>query len=280
MPEPGVYLDVPDVDYHADPALSSTQVRNLLPPSSTPAHFRWLADHGRPPTREFDIGHAVHRAVTGVGAPWVVPITPEGRPYEKWQTNDAKAQVAAARAAGSVPLKAAEVETVLEMLAALRAHPLAGPLLDLQTGQVATEVSLWWCDEPTGVDCRARFDILRRFPNGQVLAVDLKSCDDASLRGFTKTVWSDSRRYDQQEAWYRSGAAALDDPVSDFWFVLQEKAPPYAVGVYRIDVDALAAAHERNHRAVALYAECMASGVWPGYPAEVVTVSAPRWASW
>lgn len=64
--EPGVYDDMPEHVYLADPvpggSLSFSGAKALLPPSC-PALYRHQRDHGRPPKPAFDFGHAVHSMV-------------------------------------------------------------------------------------------------------------------------------------------------------------------------------------------------------------------------
>lgn len=273
---PGLYLGVPDDVYHSDTgAVSSTGLRRLLPPY-TPDHFRHEQVNGQKAKAEFDFGHAAHLYALGVGARIVIPADPgTGEPFELWNTKECKAQVARAREAGHVPLKRREDDKARAMISVLREHPTAGPLFDLE-GEAESEASLWWIDPGTGVWCRARFDVLRRLPSGRLLGVDYKTCDDASPTGFAKSVGS--WRYDQQEAHYCAGAAVLGEPC-EFLFVAQEKAPPYRVGVYRLDDEWAAIGHDRNRRALEVYAECLASGRWPGYSPEVVTAAAPRWVT-
>jgi hypothetical protein len=62
-----------------------------------------------------------------------------------------------------------------------------------------------------------------------------------------------------------------------FLFVVQEKQPPYLVNVIELATPWLQMAAERNRRAREIYAECTASGVWPGYKADVAMASAPDW---
>jgi hypothetical protein len=272
---PGVYLGITEADYHSDDALSSTMIRKITPPS-TPAHLRYHLDHPERRRPSYELGAAVHHAILGHGAPWVIPTDATGTAYPEWRSKDAREQVAAARAAGSVPLKPTDADQVTAMVAALRDHDLAGRLLDLDRGDVASEMSLWWTDPASGLGCRARFDLLRLLPDGRVLAVDYKTAEDAGPGAFARCV----RRYgyDQQEAWYRAGAVQVGEPVTEFWFIAQEKCPPYAVACYRIDEDSLARADEWNRAAVDLYADCVASGIWPGYTPDVITVTVPVWA--
>ena len=276
---PGVYLDVPDDVYHSDTgAVSSTGLRKLLPPS-TPAHFRHYIDHGQAPKAAYDLGHAVHREILGEGADIAVPSDGDDVPFEEWRTKEAKAEVARIRAAGQVPVKADAMDRVRAMTTAVREHETAGPLMDRgRVPDAQAELSMWWQDPGTGVWCRSRFDLLTRDADGRLIGVDVKSTDDASPYAFAKSVGS--YRYDQQAAHYLAGCAVLDPgtPVG-FVFVAVEKEPPYGVGLYELRDDDLAAAHERNGRALRVYAECVASGVWPSYSVEVEPLDLPRWVT-
>jgi len=60
----GIVLDLPESQYHSRPELSSTEARRLL---DSPAKFKWAQTHPQAPKAEFDLGHAVHEKVLGVG---------------------------------------------------------------------------------------------------------------------------------------------------------------------------------------------------------------------
>lgn len=59
-----------------------------------------------------------------------------------------------------------------------------------------------------------------------------------------------------------------------------EKAAPYLVGVFELDDEFAQIGYEDAKRARELYAECVATGTWPGYPVEVQSVQAPAWLRW
>lgn len=268
---PRLVPDLPEDRYHADPALSSSGARTIL---RSPARFAYEREHGRPDTKAFDEGHAAHALVLGVGRGITVPLDENGQPYERWQTNRSKEIVADARAQGLIPLKQSEADVVHGMAAALRDHPAAARLLAPGTGRA--EVSGWWVDERTGVDCRVRFDWLHWTGTAWV-AVDYKTTDDASADGFARSVakWG----YHQQDTWYRDAAAALGLGDIPFVFIVQEKKPPYLVGAYELDDDALATGWRANRAALALFADCTRTGRWPGYPDQITRIGLPRWAT-
>lgn len=261
---PGTY-DISADEYHADPveggSLSSTGARTIL---DSPARFRWQQQYPSPSTKAFDLGHAAHRLVLGAG-PELVRID-----ATVWNTKAVKEEVAAVRAAGAVPLKPDEHDAVHCMAAAIRAHPLARRLFD-PAGGIPEQV-LVWCDTETAVYRRAMLDWRR----GRVI-VDYKTTVSASPAAFSKSVANFG--YHQQDPYYRDGVTALglaEDPA--FLFVVQEKEPPYLVAVYDLDDEALRIGRDRNRLALERYRDCTASGIWPGYSADITTVALPRWA--
>lgn len=149
---------------------------------------------------------------------------------------------------------------------------------------------------------------------GNNMVVDLKTTDDASLEGFSKSIanW----RYDVQHPYYLDGlreaiaqsggqipeaavigAAELsaywvDKETGvlcrcrpDFWrgepkhfiFIAVEKKPPYAVGVYKLDEESVDLGRAQYRTDLRVYAECKANDNWPGYGDKIQTISVPGW---
>lgn len=274
--EPGVY-DIPDTAYHADPvpggSLSSTGARKLLAPSC-PAKYRWEHDHADEvaSNSNFDFGHAAHLHVLGAGPQLAVVDA------DNWRTKAAQEQQKEARAAGAVPVLAAEYATVQAMAAALRQHPIAGPLFAPGTGW--PETTLVWRDDPTGIMRRARLDWLPKHRPGQRLIVpDYKTCHTADLDGLSKAVAQFG--YHQQAAWYLDGIRALGLDGGEgaaFLFVAQEKTAPYIVTVLELDETALRVGQIRNRRALQVYAHCTEHNTWPAYHDGIALVGLPPWA--
>ena len=112
--EPGLY-DIPAELYHRDPvpggSLSSTGAKKLA--SSCPAKFKYWLDNPEPPKKTLDLGTAAHRLVLDDGPELVLVDA------ARWDTNAIKAEVAAIRAEGNIPLKRPELEQVHAMAAAM-----------------------------------------------------------------------------------------------------------------------------------------------------------------
>lgn len=268
--EPGVYNLPPEV-YHADPApvpsLSSTGARRLLPPSC-PAKFAYEREHGSPTKRELDLGKAAHHLVLGVG-PELVTIN-----ADNYRTNAAQAKRDEAHATGAVPLLAHELEQVQQMAAAIRAHPTAAGLL----GQGRPEQALFWVDQATGVWCRALLDWLPSSTTGRPMWLpEYKTTHTAAPERLDKLVLD--RGYHIQAAWNIEAVKALGLAHEVEWYwIWQEKTPPYLVTVGPIRDIALRIGTEEVRRAIDLYARCTTTGRWPGYgDDELVPVGLPGW---
>lgn len=267
---PVIRDDLTAEQYHADTeSISSSGLRALLAPGC-PAQFKYDRDNPQPPKREFDLGHAAHRLVLGVGEE-LEPLD-----FDNYLTKAAKQARDEARDAGAVPLLTHEWEQVQAMADAIRQHPIAGPLFTPGTGRA--ELSIYWTDRATGVRCRVRPDWLKEMP-GLALAVDYKTCRDANPEAVSRAIRD--RSYHQQDALYTDGVwAALDPQDVRFVFVFQSKIPPYLITVRELDDQSRDIGRARNERALRLYADCEATGIWPdwtGPVTEIPQVSLPSW---
>jgi len=264
-PTPGLHLGIPELEYHALPGLSSTGIKNML---QSPAHYDWSRTHRRERVA-FDVGHAAHAKILGVGLGVVAypdeHLTPSGNVSTKAATEAwAKDQ----RAAGLVPVAPDQIAAVDAMAEKVAAHPIAGPLF---TGG-APEVSLFWDDPVTGVACKGRIDYL----HGEPVAVDLKTARTADPRRFGSTAAGYG--YAEQAMHYLAGLAATrGDTDARFFQVLVETEAPHHVAVVELDETFRFLAETRVRRAIDLYAECVESGEWPSYPAIIHSVAPPTW---
>lgn len=267
-----IVQDLSDAEYHARPELSSTGVRLLLPEyKGSPRKFQWARTHSRT-SRAFDVGHAAHAKVLGVGAGIVVypveHLTPSGNVSTKAATVVWEAE---ARKAGLTPVTQDEAARVDAMAEAVLNHEVARPFLEVAVNR---EVSVF--AEVDGIPVRARFDGLSDETRSGVFAVELKTCEDATKSGFEKSVakWG----YDVQEAHYEDAYLASEGrPVDRFVFIAVEKQPPHEVGVFELPDMWVAMGRTKAAEARRIYRECVESGVWPGYTAELQVLDPPTW---
>jgi hypothetical protein len=266
-----ISLDMPDADYRAVPALSYSGAKDLM---RSPALFDWRRTHPRPDSTDFDLGRVAHTLLLGSGAPLAVVKDDEDQPFKTW-TPKAKAAAEEKRAAGYTPLLLHQALGVADMVEAVRAHPLAGKLLEHGRGH--GEVSVFWDDPETCRAQRARLDwLLVEDDDGRPAVVDLKTTADVRRRALTKTI--DEYHYNWQHAHYLDGLTAHGVDDARFVFVFVEKTPPHLVRVAEIDVEAAATGARFMQAARRLYAQCLAAGDWPGYPPKVELLGLPRFA--
>lgn len=163
-----------------------------------------------------------------------------------------------------------EYEEAVAMRNVVHSTLAAKRLFDITT----PEVPLFWTDDITGVECKCRCDLI-----GKGIVVDYKTCTDASTDAFTREALRYG--YDLQAAMYSSGAIANGyGPDVEWYFIAQEKSPPYAVNVIRAGDTFLERGYWRMNDLLARYAECSRDDSWPGYnaTAEPNEIILPEWA--
>lgn len=268
MTRAGIVRDLADSAYHRGPELSSTGAKTLL---ECPARFDWQRKHGTGHSDAFDFGTAAHTLILGAGQ----RLTRVHR--DSWRTNAAKAEQTAAWRAGRVPLLVDDYRRALNVAKAVKRHPIAGPLL---TGAGESEVSLFWTDDETGVDCRARVDRHTTTRAGRDLVIDLKTTTAGGANPGTFPRTAHNFGYHIQGAFYLAGAVAtgLVGPDAAYLFVVVEKEPPHPVTVFELDQDALALGHTLTRKALDLFRECSLTGVWPTYSTGIELLSLPAYA--
>ena len=260
----GIVPVLDESTYHSHPALSSTGARQLL---DSPARFHYAQSHPQPHKDAFDLGTAVHTKVLGVGHETIVLDFPD---YRTKAARDARDE---ARAAGLVAISPAQARQVDAMAEAVLAHPVARALFE-QSG--TPEASVFATDPATGVDMRARFDYLPDFTVDEPWCVDLKTTGkSASPDEFTRTVASFG--YDVQQEWYLHAYGLVTGEFNPrMKFVVVETAAPHLVAVHELSDQFAQIGAARAQRARETYAECSASGEWPGYP-EHGPLEPPMW---
>ncbi|MFE7799058.1 PD-(D/E)XK nuclease-like domain-containing protein [Nocardia sp. NPDC057440] len=266
----GLYDGIDEAVYHGDRnSLSSSGARKLLPPY-TPASFRWMQDNPREEKDYFDVGHAAHSLVLGVGAP-----IHEVR-HDDWRSKAAKEERAECYDDGLTPLLTVDYQAVRAMAAAVRSHPLAAALL----AHGVAEQSGYHRDPGTDVMLRFRPDWITETRDGRRLIVDYKTSRSADPRLFVASAAKFG--YHQQHPWYTEGLQAVLELEyePDLLFIVQDKNPPYLVSVVGLEGHDIERGRDLNRRAIDIYAECVATGEWPGHPNEIHYLSLPKWSAY
>lgn len=257
----GMFDDIDEQAYHADKlTLSQSGAKAIL---RAPAIYRWQTDNGRPERQTFDIGHAAHKLVLGVGQPIHVVDAAD------WRTKDARAARDEAYARGDVPLLRKDFDAVQAMADKLSEHRLAMQLLS--NGR--PEVSAYAQDPDTSVWMRGRCDWL-----GERIITDYKTTRSSEPDAFMRSAITYG--YHIQQAWYLDLFATIGHPAEAFAFIAQETEPPHIVTVIELPGDLVDKGRAKYRRALEIFRDCTAANVWPGYIADdtFAQPSAPLWA--
>lgn len=278
---PGVFTDMPHERYLSLDALSASGIKRIL---QSPMHYKYDREHPTEATESMLLGTALHMAVLEpdryADSVIVIPEDAPARPTSRQWTaaKPSPASLAAmqwwtefeTRAAGKLLLKPEQAAKVEGMAGAVRRHPVHDELLRDGT----PETSFLWRDARTELPCKARFDYLRN----DGIALDVKSCVDASPEGFTRAVAS--FRYHVQHAWYNNAHEHLRDAsLQAFIFIAVENTAPYGCACYVLEPNAVLFGVNRCLEAMDLYAEAKRSGFWRGYSERVNPIILPRWAT-
>lgn len=266
-PPPKLYRGVAYDTYSQWRAANHSLLRHF---GQTAAHAHYRLTHPDDGSEAKQRGHTTHVAVLEP-ARFLAEYVAAPR-FDK-RTNAGKAGWADFQAEHSGKVIVPEDEFALAgtMAAAVWSHPTAAELL---RGGLK-EVSLAWRDKDTGVPCKARLDHLGTAGEWSAI-VDLKTSRNASRRSFERDVHSYG--YHQQGAFYLDGADALSPRPRKFIFVVVESEPPHCVAVYELDSEAIDLGRDDYKKHLRMYAECVTTGRWPGYPDGMDYVSLPTWA--
>ncbi|MDR2896552.1 MAG: PD-(D/E)XK nuclease-like domain-containing protein [Propionibacteriaceae bacterium] len=254
-------------------SLSYSTAKKLLAPDGSPAKAR-APFKG---SASLDFGRVAHGMVTGVGA--VVEVLPT----TGWLTSKGelaangaatvgyKAAKAEIEARGLTPVSETDWADIQAMQEAILANSEAA---DLLTSEGHPEVSLFGVDEPTGTYLRGRADYWS-IQAGAL--IDYKTTVKVpSAHNLERAIWD--YHYELQAAWYLELAGQVGIRVDRFVFVFQEKTPPFSVVVAPLAASAVEKGRDEMRQVIDLWADCVASGVWPG-PPNLVEVGLPAWVA-
>jgi len=250
---PGLYRTTTMSDYLALDAMGSTRLGWL---AISPLHFKYMIGQPREETDATKLGTAVHAAVLEpeafarqyVGEPDLDAIG-GAKPRA---TKVYRELVAELEADGLTVLRGGEFLAVHQMKVAIEGHSEAAKLLARAPEREVT--GLW--QEEGGRHCRLRADLL-----GPGVLGDIKTT--RSLAKYSPWVITDLG-YHIQAAWYVQGLAALGHKVDHVFHVAIENTPPYDVGVFALDPDAIRWGAMEIDVLLKKLDECERTGVYPG----------------
>ena len=257
-------------DYHADPRIGSSKLKNIL---RSPMHFQ----HSIPPTchEALALGTAIHTAVLEPDAPIIT------HPGLILRSKEGKAEALSwiIDNGGEFPTEgnysAADIRsamtTVPGITTAEHAAIAASVAASVADHQQATDLLADTLREQSyfAGQFKARPDV-----HDDSILIDLKSTRDADHHAFASQAWK--LKYGFSMAHYESVMLAQPEPirVADWYWIVVAAKPDrtingrniHQVEVYQADADLMARSRQQFADAVGLLLECQASCEWPGPP--------------
>lgn len=266
--ELGIYKNLDEKIYHASYGISKHGL-DLI--AKSPASYRYINDN---PTDDDN------KALIFGGACHAYILEPDifNEHYILSEFQDFRTKAAKEwKAANSDKriLTADDFKIIEDMKKAITNHPTASILLDLTQG--FSELSAYWIDNkndsPTYRLCRCRADFINTAHN---LIIDLKTTICAGESKFIRDIVN--YRYHVQAAYYLDGLKNCGLDIQQFIFIAIEKTAPYEIGIYELSPNDIQLGRQIYRRNLKIYHDCMNSGKWPSYDADIRTVQLPPWA--
>jgi hypothetical protein len=247
---PGVHRGIPAEHYFGIKAVSASLLKTFI--LQTPAHAKAMLD-GRmdEDTSAMNKGTALHAALLepDMFAQQYI-IGPEARRDSKeW-----KSFVAANP--GREVLKPSENEDIVGMRESIWADDYCAEAIRACDER---ELTIIWNDAETGLLCKSRVDL---YSTKRRMLLDVKTT--GSIERFGKTVFDQG--YDIQVSFYaRAVQEGFGCVPKAAGFLVVEQGVPYLPEVFQPRPETLVGAVVLIEKAMAAIAECMSTGVWPGY---------------
>lgn len=262
-------LQINPAEYHARKALSNSGIPKIL---ESAAKFKaWLDGQTDKRTEACLLGSVFHTLALEpewAADRYLVPAF-DGR------TKAGQEERRAAIEEGREVVKADDMNTACAMAIAARDHKRLGRLLKDPTAR--KEVSIFWTEEISGmaVPCKARLDCMVDVPNYGLVVLDLKSTISAAPVRFSRTIYE--RGYHRQGWWYQRALYQAGLTPRTFVIGAVEKEPPYLVATYELEPRAVELGGRDCLAALQLYADCIKSGLWPGYSDDILPIDLDDW---
>lgn len=248
-----------NAEYHADTSAISASGLKLF--MRSPAHYyaAYLDPNRieRSPTPAMRVGTATHCAILEperFSAEYIALTEGLDR-----RTKEGKQAYADLLATGAELLTSDDMSLVVNMACAFRDNATSRALFDRKH---VVEQSIF--AEVNGVACKCRPDFMTA---DGLMVMDVKTTSDASPESFGKSAWS--LGYHIQAAFYRRVIQSATGITPEFIFGCVESDRPYLTAYYTVPQYLLDYADGVIDALLEQYAECLRSGIWHGYIAEI-----------
>ena len=252
---------ISNAEYHGSSELGRSTAWSLL--QSCPEKVRYDMNNRKPSSPTLVLGSAFHTATLEpekLDEEFAVkPTEIDGKSsrtnhykeaFEMMQKNEPDKQW----------LAPADYDLALEMAGSA----LDNPILKHYMADIDKVVEGTGFFEMEGAKCKVRPDL---YIPGAGVVIDLKSTQDASPKGFTKSVRQFGYLF--QACWYMHALRMVGLKPKQFIFLAVEKTAPFATAAYTIKESDINKQFGNMERACQIWAACQSSGIWPSYADEV-----------
>lgn len=258
----GIYLDLPEKEYHAIPAFSYSGSKQLR---KSPAHFQAYLKKEWEVSPDREKFKAVHLLTLEDHLQSRI-VVKDGR----W-AGALKDEVIQLQKEGKLVLKTEAYDEAKAIAASLKAHSLAGRILS----NSITEVSVFAIIN--GVYCKGRIDSLY-LDQDDLFIGDLKNFGDLSNERNISRFIHDNRFYWQFYLYSVLLETVLERKVTNtFWFFAEENAP-HGVKVRTCSDAMMELAAQELLPLIDLYRECSEKNEWPCYSGDAEPAGLPSYA--
>ncbi len=277
MTTPKILYDMPMQEYLGHPAVGSSTIRRMGCPAEVKASpvggtskakslgtavHKWILERGDVDKEYYlDPPNIPKRSAADrqAWADWMTEQGAEGdliiaSPAGEW--NDLFYQQT-----GKAFIQSAELDAIKGMAESVMAHRGARAIATLGD----SEVSIFWQDQETGLDLKIRPDSFCAESKVSPVTLDIKTIGKYPTDKNVRRAISDYG-YDVSAAMYLDGVGEwAQTKFGIFVWIFVSSIPPYPCRIIRLDQDSRRDAEEKYRAYLRRYAECIASGKWPGF---------------
>lgn len=240
------------MNYYENPAVNKSTLWEMR---KSPLHY-WHLMHDTPKedTPAMKFGRAAHAAIltpTAYKRDFAIMPSIDRRTKAGKEAYDAFCK----EADGREIISQDDAQVIKQMVSAFRKTPRATSLLKNCRRR---EFAMYWCDSETGVDCKGRIDAI-----SYDCVIDYKTAANAETNAFKHEALKYG--YDLQAAMYMEAARANGYYPPDFYFIVQEKNPPYLVNVIRAGEAFIDRGMWIMRNLLEKYKMCRDTDTWPGF---------------
>lgn len=260
----GVINNLPESVYRADPALSTSLLKEIGNPQRFYAMAKGLLH--KKDTDCMKVGRLFHMKILEPER-WEKEVVVCPDEHQDRRLKDNKEWWAKAEASGATIIKERDLAMVLGMEKRFYELPIVKDITEPRN-----ELSVFARDYRKGIDTKCRIDM-----ECDGVVVDIKTTREGGADPMEFMRTCRKYKYAWQAQNYMGIAKAAGLNIREWYFAVVEKAAPYTCAIYCLDQSDLDAANDQLEEAYRMVQSCQELGTYPGYtPQEPMKLSLSR----